>query len=108
MDLEYRYSESTVKPESVEIGKTTIFIRTDIKKETRTDTFGDEIAIWTYKEAKMSPDDFTTYASLLSSKDVVNSVNANNQLSIMDAIADLYEMILGIKTGGDTDGSDIL
>lgn len=99
MVLKYRYSESTVKPEPVEIGKTTVFMRTDIRKEIRTDESGNEMVIWIYQEAKMTPDEFTAYANLLSSKDIVNSVNANNQLSIMEAIADLYDEISKIRGG---------
>ena len=99
MVLKYRYSESTVKPEPVEIGKTTIFMRTDIRKEIRTDESGNEMVIWIYQEAKMTPDEFTAYANLLLSKDIVNSVNANNQLSIMEAIADLYDEISKIRGG---------
>ena len=99
MVLKYRYSESTVKPEPVEIGKTTVFMRTDIRKEIRTDESGNKMVIWIYQEAKMTPDEFTAYANLLSSKDIVNSVNANNQLSIMEAIADLYDEISKIRGG---------
>lgn len=93
MGLKFRKSESTVKPEVVEIGKTTVFLRTDIKKETLTDGFGDSITLWTYQEAKMTPDEFTAYASLVSSKDAVTNATINNQMIIMDAIADLYERI---------------
>lgn len=99
MDLNYRYSESTVKPETVEIGKTTVFIRTNIKKEIRTDESGNETVFWTYQEAKMSPNEFTAYADLLASKDAVNNVNINNQLTIMEAIADLYDKISNIQGG---------
>ena len=47
----------------------------------------------------MSPDEFVTYASLLSSKDIVDGVTVNNQLIIMDAIADLYDKISKIQGG---------
>ena len=93
MELKFRKSESTVKPEAVEIGKTTIFLRTDIKKETITDGFGDSTNLWTYQEAKMTPDEFIAYANLISSKNAVTNETINNQLVIMDAIADLYERI---------------
>ena len=93
MEIKFRKSKSAVKPEAVEIGKTTVFLRTDIKKETLTDGFEDSITLWTYQEAKMTPDEFTAYASLVSSKDAVTNTTINNQLVIMDAIADLYERI---------------
>lgn len=93
MNINYRHSESTVKPEAVEIGKTTVFLRSDITKEIRTDDLGNEITFWTYQEAKMTPEEFTAYASLLNSKDIVDNVNLNNQMIIMEAIADLYDKI---------------
>ena len=99
MELKFRNSVSTVKPESVEIGKTTVFLRKDIQKEERMDSFGDTTTVWTYQQAKMSPDEFVTYASLLSSKDIVNGITVNNQLIIMDAIADLYDKISKIQGG---------
>lgn len=99
MELKYYQSASTVKPDAVEIGKTTIFLRTDVQKETTTDDFGDPVTLWTYKEAKLTPDDFITYANLLSSKDIVNSTNVNNQMIIMEAIADLYDKISDIQGG---------
>lgn len=100
MDLKYRYSKSTVRPETVEIGKTTVFIRSDINKEIREDESGNKTVFWTYQEAKMTPEEFTAYAELLSSKDIIGCVNANNQLIIMNAIADLYDVIANIKEGG--------
>lgn len=99
MDLKFRFSASTVKPETVEIGKTTVFLRNDIQKQTSTDAFGDPITLWTYQEAKLTPEEFTVYANLLASKDIVNSTNINNQMIIMEAIADLYDKISAIQGG---------
>lgn len=99
MNLKYRYSESTIKPETIEIGKTIVFLRTDITQESRTDESGNTIAIWTYQEAKMTPNEFMVYANLLNSKNIVNDVNLNNQLTIMEAIADLYDTISNIQGG---------
>lgn len=64
-----------------------------INKQYLTDAFGDPIYLWTYQEAKMTPDEFTAYASLVSSKDAITNTTINNQLIIMNAIADLYERI---------------
>lgn len=99
MNLKYRYSESTVRPETVEVGKTTVFLRTNIKKEVRTDDSENSITFWTYQEAKLTPEEFTAYASLLNSKDIVDNVNLNNQLIIMNAIADLYDIIASMSGG---------
>lgn len=99
MSLKYRYSESTVKPEAVEIGKTTVFLRTDIEKETRTVSDGNTTDFWTYKEAKMTPEEFVVYANLLSSRDIITGVSNSNQLIIMEAIADLYDKFSDIQKG---------
>lgn len=96
MNLNYRHSESTVKPEAVEIGTTTVFLRTDITKETRTDDLGNEHVFWVYREAKINPNEFTAYANLLNSKEIVNNVSLNNQMIIMEAIADLYDIIANL------------
>lgn len=103
MDIKYRQSESTVKPEAVEIGKTTVFLRSDINKEIRADELGNDITVWTYQEAKMTPDEFTAYADLLNSKNIVDNVNTNNQMIIMEAIADLYDKISDIQGGSKDD-----
>lgn len=99
MSLTYRYSESTVKPEPVEIGKTTVFLRTDIEKETRTVSDGNTTDFWTYQEAKMTPEEFVAYANILSSRDIITGVSNSNQLIIMEAIADLYDKISNIQKG---------
>lgn len=99
MDIEYCRSESTVKPDTVEIGKNVVFLRKNFSKEIRTDDLGNQIVFWTYQEAKMPQAEFTTYASLLNSRDIVDNVNSNNQLIIMDAIADLYDIISHMSGG---------
>ena len=99
MKLNFRNSESTVKPESVEICSTTVFLRKDITKEKRTDELGKSTTFWTYQEAKMTPDEFVAYAGLISAKDAVSKVTIDNQLAIMGAIADLYDEISKIRGG---------
>lgn len=92
MKLNYIYAESTVKPSEVELGKTTAYIRKDIKQVD---------SMWTYQEAKMPLDKFDEYSKIAA---VTNAATAakledgqengdNNQLIIMEALADLYEMI---------------
>lgn len=105
MEPIYRYSESTVKPVEVEKGKRTVFLRKDIREVTRVDYNGDEYSIWTYQEAKMTYDEFDTYLSFVAAKDAINSSEDikqllsgqasgdDNQMVIMEAIADLYDII---------------
>lgn len=92
MKLDYIYAESTVKPSEVELGKTTAYVRKDIHQVE---------SMWVYQEAKMPIEKFDEYSKIAA---VTNSATAvrledgqengdNNQLIIMEALADLYEMI---------------
>ena len=101
MTLIYIQSESTVKPSVIEIGPTTVYIRKDIAEEVRTSENGNDTTYWVYREATMSIEDFNSYTNELS---VMNSINigsivesgednTNNQLILMEAIADLYDVI---------------
>lgn len=108
MEPIYRYSESTVRPSELELGKRTVFIRKDISEVERTDDEGNTMSFWVYQEAKMSHTEFNEYSSFLSKKNAIKGVNDsehisqlitgqengdNNQLIIMEAIADLYDVI---------------
>ena len=113
MDLNYVYSESTVKPQEIEACKTTVYFRKDIKTEER--THGDFTqTFYTYQEAKMPIEEFKRIAN---NQIFVNAVKGANdsekindiklksidsqdsQLIIMEAIAELYELIASIQGG---------
>ena len=108
MEPVYTRSEGTVKPLELEVGKRTIWLRKNIIQEERTDELGNKITFWVYDEAKMAPDYFNEYSSFVAAKNAINGVNDsdniskliagqkngdNNQLVIMEAIADLYDAI---------------
>lgn len=99
MELVYRKSESTNKPLTIETTPTTVFIRKDIVKN-------DDM--YTYQEAKLSLEDFNKYSSQVAALNAVKGVNdsdnisqivengvdnSTNQLVIMEAMADLYDLI---------------
>lgn len=84
MELLFYKSSSTVKPAELEKAKHTVFIR---KNFVETD------GGWSYDEAKLSHDDFDAYCKL-------KSLDNGDQLIIMEAIADLYEMIANLQIGG--------
>lgn len=103
MELIYRPSESTVRPVEVEKSKHTVFLRKDIVEEER-----DGSVYYTYQEAKLSHAEFNEYSSFIAAKNAINGVNDstnicnlldgqaigdNNQLIIMEALADLYDVI---------------
>ena len=98
MKLTYIQAESNNKPPVIEMGKRTVWIRKDF---VRTETG------WTYKEAKLSPSEFDTYISELKAQNAINGIADSdnieqimdgqvtvdmNQLTIMEAIADLYSV----------------
>lgn len=100
MELIYRYSESTVRPVEIEKSKRTVFLRRNIVEEERTDVFGDVRTFYVYEEAKLSHEEFDKYASVVVLQNLSNlasgqAVGDNNQLIIMEALADLYEAIAG-------------
>ncbi len=108
MELNYRYSESTVKPSSLEVTEGTVYLRKDIAEVTRTSEQDDSIVYYTYQEAALSPAEFNEYTNLVIAENAIKGTedSANivsilvgqengdgNQLAIMEAISDLYEMI---------------
>ena len=111
MDLNYKNAESNMKPLDVEISKHTAFIRKDIVEDIRI-IDGESIVFYTYKEAKLSINDFNEYLNSLIIKNAIESEKTSgnitnivsgqensdsNQLAIMEAIADLYDMISSNK-----------
>ena len=111
MELDYRYSESTVKPAALEIAEGSVYFRKEIASVTRTSEQGDETVFWTYQEAELTPQEFNNYASLLMAEytikgkdDSANIVQLmagqeagdGNQLIIMEAIADLYDAVASL------------
>lgn len=99
MELLFYKSSSTVKPAELEKAKHTVFIRKN---------FVETENGWSYDEAKLSHDEFDNYCklkSLLDSNNILSLIGGqvngdNNQLVIMEAIADLYEMIINFMIGG--------
>lgn len=111
MELNYRYSESTVKPAALEIAEGSVYFRKEIASVTRTSEQGDKTVFWTYQEAELTPQEFNNYASLLMAEytikgkdDSANIVQLmagqeagdGNQLIIMEAIADLYDAVASL------------
>lgn len=93
MELNYRPSESNVRPVEIEKSKRTVFLRKDIVEGER------DGSVWyTYQEAKLSHEEFEKYASFMNAKNIINIANGQtigdtNQLIIMEALADLYDAI---------------
>jgi hypothetical protein len=103
MNITYVKSESTVKPDVVSIEKTTVYIRRNIVEEVR--TYEDvSTTFYVYEEATLTHEEFSKYSNEL---DAINSAyiaqlvaegdnSTNNQLILMEAIADLYDVIASV------------
>lgn len=106
--MNYIYAESAVKPTSIEIQKNVVYLRKDMVEKKRTYEDRDAETFWSYKEAKMTPEEFNEYMNRLNVENAINSaadsknisnlligqeIGDNNQLIIMEAIADLYDVI---------------
>ena len=102
MKLDYKYSESRVKPTEIEIGKHSVALRRNITEEERTNTDGDNLTFWVYEEARMSHEEFAEYSNYMMLSDQKN--NKDNQLILMEAIVDLYETVLNLGQEGSVNG----
>lgn len=91
MGPNYRYSESTVRPEALEISGSTVYLRRDISELKREDEQGNKTTYWTYQEATLTTEEFNQHANAILVSGQKNG--DDNQLILMDAVADLYETI---------------
>lgn len=118
MELIFYLSESKSIPKIIEIQGKTAYIRKNIV-ERHTPVF-DKVnekegfrIDYVYDEAKMSIPEFNEYVSLVSSQNAINGVNDSsnitsilsgqqvndfNQLAIMEAIVELFEMLTTMQT----------
>lgn len=89
MTLTYKPVLSAVRPSEIEFGVTTVYLRKDIS-EIKSD---DDTVSWSYQEAALSLDEYKQYSNL-----APRNID-DNQLIIMNAIADLYDEISKIQGG---------
>ena len=109
MELTYQKSESTVKPLEFEATVDTIYLRKNITEETREQEGFDPIIMYVYDECAMSLEEFNEYSRMVMAQNALkgtnDSANINKlvdgqemndmyQLTLMEAIADLYEILL--------------
>lgn len=58
MEPVYVYSESTVRPSEVMVGKKVVYLRKNIVEDLRKDNNDEEMLYYTYQEAKVTPEEF--------------------------------------------------
>lgn len=86
MDLRFYKAQSTVKPNPIDVHADAAYIHKNI-----TESNENGIIFYYYDEAKLTIEEFNAYAN----QNLINaqSENTDNQLTIMEAFADLYETI---------------
>ena len=89
MKIEWKQSESTVRPKEVdyESSPTTVYLHRNIREEERpNDPDGDgEMVTWyVYEEATLTPAEYTVYAADQTRED---------NIAIMEALVDIYDML---------------
>jgi len=110
MELVYNYVESTEKPSIIQKTAKKVYLRKDISRIRRT-IDGEDSYYWRYLEAKLTPKEYDEYTENLIAENAVKGADDSehivaimagqengdeNQLAIMEAIADLYNMIAEI------------
>ena len=106
--IQYVQSSSTVKPKIIESNFDHIYLRTNIKE-----ILIDGVQNWEYDEAYLTVDEFNQYMEYLTKQNAINGVNDSsnitsilsgqqvndfNQLAIMEAIVELFEMLTTMQT----------
>lgn len=101
MKLKYKLTESTIRPLPIEFYETMVYLRKDISSIEVIDSENNSSTLWTYQEAKLTPSEFNEYSKVLMFNNMSQLISGqengdNNQLIIMEAIADLYDAIASI------------
>jgi len=85
MTPNYIQVESTIKPLTIEFNVDTVYLRKNIVKEICTDDSDTNTIYWTYLEAKMTPEEFNSYAVILNARNIENIITGNNDLAEQSA-----------------------
>lgn len=114
MELTYRTSRSTIKPPEIERTKTTVYLRKDIEERQKIVERDDTqytVLYYVYQEAVLSYEEFDEYASESMSMNAIKGINdseniskivqngvdnEDNQLILMEAMADLYDLLANL------------
>lgn len=112
MNIQYMYAESSVPPQPIEVTNTTVYLRKDFstREYIEPDRY-DVVTFYTYQEAKLTHSEFAEYSSQIASLNAVKGINdseniskivqngvdnEDNQLILMEAMADLYDLLANL------------
>lgn len=115
MKIDFKTVESTLKPNILDIVFNTAYIRKNIKEENRTHFDGKEYTMFVYQEAALTLEEYAEYTNQIMAENALKGqndssnivslmsgqvMNDDNQITIMSALADIYEALLINTTGG--------
>ena len=80
MELDYRYAESTVKPSTIEINDSTVYLRKDYSEIVRIFDQSGEITYWTYQEAQITTQEFNEYVNMLMAQNAIKGQNDSENI----------------------------
>ena len=91
MELKYRHSESSARPNALEIDHNTVYLRKNFVEIERTMDSENSDKFWTYQEAKLSVEEFNKNSTAI----LLSNMRSgdDDRLAIMEAIADLYDVV---------------
>lgn len=115
MTLEYNNVESTIKPSLLEMTDDSVYIRKDLQSVTVPDELDENLqyTYWNYQEAELTSEEFNEYTKYITTKSALDGADDSiniikivsgqetsevNLLTIMEAIADLYEIVSKISS----------
>lgn len=109
MELTYYKAESGVRPLEFEATVDTIYLRKNITEETREQEGNEPMTMYIYDECALSLEEFNAYSGMVMAENALKGTNDSAnisklvsgqemndvyQLTLMEAIADLYELML--------------
>lgn len=97
MILNYKKSESTIKPNKVDTtsSKTTVYLRKNITEKTRNNKInGDKQIYYEYEEAKLTKKEYERYVNELTSEDTQKVIEElKNKIKNMSGLSDQIELL---------------
>ena len=97
MQFNWRNAEGTQQEKPKELDTTlsphAVYVRKNIKQETKEQTDGNTVKVWTYKEAILTPKEYEQYQKELAEcESMAQQELVDSNLVVMGAIADSTEM----------------
>lgn len=89
--MKYTHHEGSQaeKPLELEITKSAVYLRRNIEQFTRTEQDGNEVTLWGYDEAQLTPDEYAEYVRSANSQAVETLMQMINDVSASQMESDV-------------------